>query len=100
MLRRILIVCFMSTLIVLGQIVIARLIPIVGSLFYIPSVIFLSLLEESFGLATLKGSDSGWPIPTDLGWQVTAIFWWVFWIVLLTLISSIKHYRARKHVHV
>lgn len=82
-------------LMVLGQIVIARLVPMVGSIFYIPTVIVLSILEESGGLRTPKGSSEGWPIPTTLGWQLTAIFWWLFWIVFLTLIYGVKHYRSK-----
>ena len=85
----------MSILIVIGQIVLAHLAPIVGSIFYIPSVIFLSILEESVGLQTLKGSPDGWPIPTALGWQLTTIFWWLFWVMLFSIIYGIKRYRSK-----
>jgi hypothetical protein len=94
MLRKVLTICLMSILIVFGQSLIAHWIPVVGSLFYIPSVIFLSVLEESFGFQTLKGSESGWPVPTNLGWQFTALFWWVFWVMLITLIQVSRQYRA------
>ena len=98
MYRKFFIICVASILIVLGQIVIAKLVPIIGSIFYIPSIIFLSILEEAVGLKTLSGSPDGWPIPTELGWKFTAIFWWLFWVALLTLIYGVKHYRSRGHV--
>jgi hypothetical protein len=98
--RRFILICLLSILIVLGQIVIARLVPIVGSIFYIPSIIFLSILEESAGLKALSGSPDGWPIPTILGWQIVAVFWWSFWVMLLTLIYIIKGYRAKSYVQI
>jgi len=91
--RKVLTFFAISILIVLGQIVIARLVPIVAAIFYIPSIIFLSILKDSAGLQTYQGSPEGLPVPTDLGEQILVISWWLFWVMLLSINYGIKRYR-------
>ena len=61
--------------------VIARLVPPLGVVFYLPTLVGLSILEDQ-GLPTLQGSPDGWPIPTTYGWLVSASIWWLLWSVL------------------
>lgn len=49
-----------------AQVVTARLLPPIGSVFYLITVAFLEAFE-GHGFPTLKGSPDGWPIPTELG---------------------------------
>ncbi|WP_349281212.1 hypothetical protein [Polaromonas hydrogenivorans] len=72
------------------EVAIARIVPTLGSLFYIPTVIGLSMLEDG-GLPTLQGSPDGWPIPTSLGWYIAAASWWVFWSAVIALARLYRH---------
>lgn len=72
------------------EIAIARFVPVLGSLFYLPTVMGLSMLEDG-GFPTLQGSPDGWPIPTDFGWYHAAAGWWVFWSVAVALARLYWH---------
>ena len=67
------------------QFLVARLLPPIGLIFYLPTLMALSILEDS-GFPTLQGSPDGWPIPTKLGLYAPAAMWWLFWSCVIAVV--------------
>lgn len=70
---------------VAGQIVVAKVLPLLGSVFFFITLAFLEAIE-GHGVPTLQGSPDGWPIPTPLGWYYAAAIWWLIWSATLALV--------------
>jgi hypothetical protein len=63
---------------------VVRFVPLLGIVFWIPTLIGLSVLEDC-GLPTLQGSPDGWPMATSLGAVITGIAWWFIWSVIVAI---------------
>lgn len=63
---------------------VVRVVPLLGIVFWIPTLIGLSVLED-FGLPTLQGSPDGWPMATILGEIIAAMGWWFIWSVIVAI---------------
>lgn len=63
---------------------VVRVVPLLGIVFWIPTLIGLSVLED-FGLPTLQGSPDGWPMATILGEIIAVMGWWFIWSVIVAI---------------
>jgi hypothetical protein len=67
------------------QWLLCRLLPMpIGLISWIPTIIILEALEST-GLPTLKGSPDGVPVPTEFGLVISALIWWLVWLLLVYL---------------
>lgn len=74
---------------------VCRFIPPLGIVFYIPTLIGLSVLEDS-GFPTVQGSPDGWPMATTYGAYIAGFSWWLLWSLLLATILWRKHRRNKR----
>lgn len=74
---------------------ICRFIPLLGIVFYIPTLVGLSVLEDS-GLPTLQDSPDGWPMATTYGAYIAGVSWWLLWSLVLATILWRKHHRNKR----
>lgn len=81
---------FGSGCLLLFEYLVAYFLPIVGVLFWLPTVVMLEILE-GLGLPTLQGSPDRWPIATEVGYIAAAALWWGFWFVVVALILRRWH---------
>jgi hypothetical protein len=88
------IILFGGGALLLLEYAISRFIPPLGIVFYIPTLIGLSVLEDS-GLPTLQGSPDGWPMATTYGVYIAAISWWLLWSLVLAAILWRWHRRNK-----
>ncbi len=87
---------FGGAALVIAQVVSAKLLPPIGSVFFLITIAFLEAFE-GHGFSTLKGSPEGWPIPTELGLYFAAVVWWVVWFVILAVWLWWRSWRASQH---
>jgi hypothetical protein len=73
--RRILQSGVVACLLMAGVVVVAIFVPMVATTLYLPAVVMLDVLEDQ-GIATLTGSQDGWPVPTAVGgWLAAGMIW-------------------------
>lgn len=75
-----------------------RLIPILGIVFWISTLVALSILEDC-GLPTLQGSSDGWPMATTLGETIAVIAWWLIWSVVVAIVLWRKRHQKEKSAY-
>ena len=78
------VIVFGAVVLVAIQFELGRLVPRIGSGFFIATIVGLSIAED-LGLKTLQGSPEGWPIPTELGWYLAAVTWWTLWVTVVAI---------------
>ena len=66
-----------------------------GALFFI-TLVCLEWLEQA-GLATLRGSSSGWPVPTGLGWAVALFARLVLYAGSGVVLAQLWRRRLQRH---
>jgi hypothetical protein len=93
--RQACIILFGGSVLLLAGYLVVRFIPPVGTLFFLLTVVWLSILEDQ-GFSTLQGSPDGWPIPTILGWQIAGITWWLTWSLVFAVFLWCRHRRSRR----
>lgn len=74
----------------LVQLLIATLLPIVGSFFFIGLISLLSSINRWLGVATLKDVNDSWPVPTAAGWGVSVVFLYLAWLSVISVWLKIK----------
>lgn len=77
----------------------AGFMPIFGVIFWIPTLVELSILEEDLGLPTLQDSPDGWPKATTLGEIIAIITWWFIWSVVVAIILWRKRHKNKKSAY-
>lgn len=97
LIRLLAIAIFGGAALVVAQVVTARLLPPIGSMFYLITVAFLEAFE-GHGFPTLKGAPDGWPIPTELGLYFAAAVWWIVWFIILAVWLWWRASRSSVHV--
>ena len=70
--------------------------PRVGSACYFFTLVCLQLLE-AVGLPTLKGSSSGWPLPTTLGWGFAVLARLALYFAVVSIIVRLCKRTAHGH---
>jgi hypothetical protein len=82
--HRILAPLVLSIVLLIVQVALIRFVPPAGVFFYYVTVGILELLEAG-GVRTLAGSPDGWPVPTDLGFAIAAVGWFLVYFVFLAV---------------
>ena len=89
-------ICLISAGLVATQAVVAMILPPIALVFYLLTVALLEEIERA-GFPTLQGSPDGFPIPTVLGWCVTALAWWACWMAILGTLGLWRSWRIQRH---
>lgn len=76
----------------------ARFVPILGIVFWIPTLVALSILEGC-GLPTIQSSSDGWPMATTLGATIAVIAWWLIWSVVVAIVLLRKRHQKEKSAY-
>lgn len=71
---------------------VVRFVPLLGIVFWIPTLIGLSVLED-FGLPTLQGSPDGWPLATTFGAVIAGGAWWFVWSAVVAVVLWRKRHQ-------
>jgi hypothetical protein len=81
-LNHLLAIAFTGALLVLVQVFISRFVPFLGSGFFLVSIMLLNALDGK-NLTFLSNTADGWPVPTEMGWYISAFAWWFVWCVFI-----------------